>query len=98
MADRTIWKINIEVVDEQDVLLPVRSEFLHAGIQAHAPLTNQIQTWWLVDPETEQKPRTLLVRGTGHRVDAPLVAHLATVIDDRIQAVWHIFDKGPDWA
>jgi len=83
-ASTTIWKIPLEVTDEQTVMIPTGA----------VPLTVQIQgdtlcLWVHVDPTLPKVERTIWVYGTGNPIpERPYQTYLGTVQDGYF--VWHV--------
>ena len=85
---KTIWKFNLMITGQQDVLVP----------EGAVPLSVQEQhgllcIWFLVDLDSSPVPITLLIVGTGqplNQTDAKQVEYLGTV-QMTSGFVWHVF-------
>ena len=91
---RTIWKFELERVDEQMVRMPraprqMDEDLLHVGCQdgIHPVVWAMVETDWPMDD------RLLLVVGTGNPAPEPWDG---TYVGSAICGpfVWHIFDGG----
>lgn len=85
---KTIWKFDLNIVDEQHIRMPDGARLLSVQNQH-----GFIALWALVDDDVEDNERRLFIRGTGHPIDAAVNAvFVGTVIVGAY--VWHIFDGG----
>jgi len=83
----TIWKYQLEIKDEQEILMPKGSLVLSAGLQ-----NNIVCIWVLVDSSTgEHEPITIKIFGTGNPLPImpPTFRFIGTIIQTPF--VWHIF-------
>lgn len=93
MAERTIWRIRLKLVERQDVQLPPGSRILTVQRRTGDPDPNALDLWAEVTP-TEPKRvmiyRVLLV-GTGNRAPGCDLAYVSTVQLDGGQLVFHVY-------
>ncbi len=82
--DQTIWKYELEIVDEQILLMPLHSDILTVQFQGPS-----LCLWARVDPRRSLADRRILIVGTGNPM--PLAGkHIGTVQAGRL--VWHVFE------
>ena len=67
MIERTIWKYELAVVDEQWIEMPHGAKPLTVAIQYDKPCM-----WCLVNPQNSEEPVHIITHGTGHPV--PLIS------------------------
>lgn len=85
-ADRTVWKFNIPIADDQKLTAPGLSGIVHAADAG----TRQLHLWADVDPTQPEATMTVHIRGTGHQSPDPWTTrHVATVIAGPL--VWHVY-------
>lgn len=83
----TIWKVELELADEQACFLPPGAVPLHAAEQ-HGKLC----LWAIVEPNGESVPIRIRIVGTGHPFnDSEKWSHLSTVLMAEGMFVWHVF-------
>jgi hypothetical protein len=64
---RTVWKFDLETVDEQTISVPKGAQFLSLQMQHGKP-----RIWALVDPNAREYPVDIRIAGTGHELpDSP---------------------------
>jgi hypothetical protein len=64
---KSIWKFPLQVLDVQDVAMPIGAEILSLQVQPHPMNTGVPCIWALVDPDEPSKCwRTVRIFGTGH--------------------------------
>lgn len=93
---KRIYKYPIRVSDEQIVTMPANARPLSTGYDA----TGGLCIWALVNPEEAAVRRTVIIHGTGHPANDVENDYkfLGTVVDERLQLVWHVFiDDGIRW-
>lgn len=61
--NKTIWKFELEIADDQTIEMPVDSEILTVQTQNEIPCI-----WALVDPTAEKEIRHIKIYGTGHDI------------------------------
>jgi hypothetical protein len=61
--EKTIWKFELEVTDNQTISMPKDAEILSIQIQDGKPVI-----WVLVNPEEDEEPRVFDMFGTGHPI------------------------------
>lgn len=87
---KTIWKFAVHGPLKFTTVMPAGAEILSVQIQGDAP-----QMWVLVDPNQPPETRAFRSFGTGHPVDAEIIAHLGTVQFDGGELVFHVFEVKP---
>lgn len=85
--DDTIWKFPINVVGEQDVLLPFGADILTAQVQGTAPYL-----WARVSTINSPEPRRIYVRGTGHQMTGDEGRYISTFRLHGGALVFHVFE------
>lgn len=86
--DRSIYKYQLQITDEQVIELPKESEILTAQIQH-----GRLFLWAIVWPNNITEKRVIEIYGTGQPFPSYGMAerkYIATVQDDVL--VWHIFE------
>ena len=61
---KTIWKFELETINEQKITIPTGAELLSVQTQYGAPCL-----WALVDTESINESRYFEILGTGHMMD-----------------------------
>lgn len=87
---KTIWKFAIYGPVRFTTAMPAGAEILAVQAQGVA-----LRMWALVDPQQPPETRAFQSFGTGHPIDAEIVAHLGTVQFDRGELVFHVFEVKP---
>ena len=83
----TIHKYPLEIVDEQQILLPRGYEILNVIEQNGIPVI-----YAKVDTqETKTKDVWIRIFGTGHPIDSDLYNYLGTISTKGGDLIWHIF-------
>ena len=87
----TIYKYELDIVDEQVVELPYSHRILCVGNQRGV-----LCMWARVDPITRAVKRKIIIKGTGHPFTESQEAgkYVGTAIFDDLGLVWHVFDGG----
>lgn len=82
-----IWKYELKVTDDQEILMPAQAKILSVGNQ-----DGKLCVWALVDTEQPIAPKYFSIVGTGHPMseDFPLKRFVGTVIMSPF--VWHVFE------
>lgn len=93
---RTIWKQTLEVTDTQEIQVPSKFGFISLQVQY-----DQVNMWYLCDPESPKKKVTIYCRGTGHNVDLPKHRDVNYIILGTVQLmggqlVFHYFMRQDD--
>jgi hypothetical protein len=85
---RKIFKYPLAIDDYQEVLMPLKAEFLCVQIK-----DGGLMLWALVDAETKGAGyRKILIHGTGNPIDdADEMKYIGTVQQNTL--VWHVFEK-----
>lgn len=81
---KTIYKYKIEILDEQNISMPLGAKIIHAGLDPQG----QTCVWALVDTNLKTEYREIYVRGTGHDINNDF-AHVGSFVSG--QFVWHVF-------
>jgi hypothetical protein len=84
---KVIWKFAVPGPARFSTAMPAGAEILAVQVQGDAP-----QMWALVDPESPVELRTFQSFGTGHVIDASILAYLGTVQFDGGELVFHVFE------
>ena len=85
---KTIWKIQLNLVERQSIGLPEGWKFLSIQLQ-----DTSICAWFLVDEYTDHIAlHTISMVGTGGQVSPGIGGYLGTVQKDKY--VWHFFIVG----
>lgn len=87
----TVWKYALDLVEVQELSMPVGATVLHVDEQFGVPCM-----WALVDPDAEVETRRFGVVGTGH--PAPALSdgrHVGTFLMRGGEFVWHVFEELP---
>jgi len=83
---KTIWKFEVDIVDEQTIAVPRGAQPLSVRMQGATP-----QLWALVDPDAEFVPLKLGIYGTGGPVPDQPGTYLDTFYQLGGALVWHAF-------
>ncbi|HLE86824.1 MAG TPA: hypothetical protein VI727_04105 [Candidatus Brocadiaceae bacterium] len=85
---KTIWKYNLEVVDDQLLEIPIEAEILDVQMQYGSP-----QLWAVVTPELQKETRHIRIHGTGHRVSTvDNLKYISTFQMEGGSLVFHAFE------
>jgi len=85
---QAIFKFPLELVDNQDVEMPLDAEILHVNTQSDEPYI-----WALVNPEAPMGKRNISIWGTGDRMDeSKAKKYIGTFMQDEGRLVWHVFE------
>lgn len=82
---KTIYKYPLQVADEQQIEMPMDAQLLDIQVQ-----NSKIVLWALVNTDNSMCKRTLIMRGTGHKVGYP-GPYIATIQYGAL--VLHVFDE-----
>ena len=90
-GDCKIWKWELDITDEQDIVAPLATKFLDVQWQY-----DTIAIWGMFDCRIEHDlvPRNILIYGTGHRMTLGNAQYIGTVQESDRRLVWHVFDAG----
>lgn len=89
MSNKTIWKAQLEVSDDvQVVTLP--SQFSRTVSRLNPADNTEIEVWFECDPEGTPMACDFRVIGTGHPAPTGL-SWIGTVFDEARGLVWHIY-------
>lgn len=84
---KSIWKYQLEVVDQQQVLMPKNAKIISAGIDNE----NRICIWAIVNPSAPKHVRAIRIVGTGNPLEeADMWTFIGTV--PAYPFIWHVFD------
>jgi hypothetical protein len=86
---KTIWKFELELRDEQEILMPLEAKPLHVDVQYGKPYI-----WALVDPEEGLSNYAFYIFGTGHSLLAGIeneISYLGTFMMLHESMVFHVF-------
>ncbi|KKK90993.1 hypothetical protein LCGC14_2717450 [marine sediment metagenome] len=84
-----IWKVPLEITDEQKIALPKGARIL--SVQAQADV---LCLWALIDPDATPRDFTIRIFGTGHPADDAVgLEFIGTtqMLDSAL--VWHVFKE-----
>lgn len=84
MANKKIWKYELEVRGMQEQWIPEGAQVLTLAVQH-----GRIFAWIMVDPDAEVRPWVFEIYGTGHAIPEGQRMFLGTVFQN--QFVWHVF-------
>ena len=95
---KTIWKFPLELIDEQDVMMPKGAKILSVHVQVSIDVSEAheiVCLWALVDPDAKLQKRVIEIFGTGNPIDVPGVTHkfIGTVQMRGGSLVWHVFEQ-----
>lgn len=85
---KTIHKYPINIVDEQQILLPENAIIISTAIQRGV-----LCLWAIVDTEEKMESRTIRIVGTGHEMYSDDLRFIGTVQQMEGQFIWHVFEK-----
>lgn len=90
MTNKTIWKYEIDITDEQIVRLPKGAEILHADQQYPGTL-DKLQIWVLIDSqELHFQDKKIYIYETGHPIET-VRKYVGTVLANNDALVWHVY-------
>lgn len=86
----TIYKYPIQIVDRQNIELPVSASILHAGLDPQG-----VSCLWcsLNTEDTNKNVVTIIIVGTGHELPPDAKHYIASFIDGAY--VWHAWRTMP---
>lgn len=85
----TIWKVVLDLTDEQSVQLPALAEILCAREQH-----DQICIWFRCHPSAPKQSREIAIVGTGHPAPAAHEArYLGSASLHEGQFIFHVFER-----
>jgi len=82
---KTIWKIGLEIISNQEIMVPDGAEFLCAREQH-----GNVCIWFRCDPLAKKIPRQIAIVGTGH--DAPDGRYIGTASLHGGNLILHVFE------
>ena len=87
---QTIWKVALQVLDHQTVVLPAGAKFVHCGLQ-----NDVVCLWYATKMPVEQyTDRHIEMYGTGHTIPpGEDRAYLGTVLMRKDTFVLHVFER-----
>jgi hypothetical protein len=87
---RKVFKYTLVFAEEQTLTLPLGAQILHVALQHGQP-----RLWALVDVDIiDTTPRNILMRGTGHAVEAlGVLDHISTMSMDYGDLILHWFEE-----
>jgi len=84
---RKIYKYQLIITDEQEIMIPRNSVFLHVGVQ-----DGILCAWFAVNPDADLEPVKFAVVGTGNPFEYyKMTRFLGTV--QMPPFVWHVFTQ-----
>lgn len=86
MATRTIWKYELEIVDEQVIKVPRGAKFLSVAEQG-----GKLCLWAEVNPAEAAVGRGVTIVGTGNPLFDGVGSFVGTVVMPPF--VWHVYVK-----
>jgi len=88
-SSATIWKYELDIVDEQIVTMPAGATILTAQWQH-----DKLCLWACVNPDLDRESRRIAILGTGHGVGrlGPAFNYIGTAQTPGGFLVWHIFE------
>lgn len=87
---KTVWKFEVFGPVRFTTVMPKGAEILSVQRQGEG-----VQMWALVDPSQPAEERTFQSFGTGHDIDAEIIAHLGTVQFEGGALIFHVFEVKP---
>jgi len=84
---RSIWKFELETVDEQSIEMPFAAEMLDVQVQYGKPCL-----WALVDPSAKLIRRKIITHGTGHLVPETTGDYIGTYQQENGRLIFHVFE------
>jgi hypothetical protein len=81
---KQVWKFKVDP-NENPIQIPACAELLSVGFQG-----DDLFLWALVDIEANEKPRNIVVRGTGHNIRLDNLCFIGTAFKDSL--VFHVFE------
>ena len=84
----TIWKFELEIIDEQMVEMPEGAIILAVQAQYDKPWL-----WARVNPHAKPTQRKIMTHGTGHEVPETTGSHLGTYQIQGGRYVFHVFES-----
>ena len=88
--EKTIWKYELEITDNQNILMPIGAEILTVQMQDGTPCL-----WALLNPEADIEKRYIEIFGTGHPVSCDLGSarkYISTFQMSNGELVFHVFE------
>lgn len=82
----TIYKYELEVVDKQEIELPLDAEILNVQVQHGKPCL-----WAKVIPSLVPETRVIFMYGTGHPIYEPILKYISTFQIANGNLVFHVF-------
>ena len=91
MKVKRVWKFQLPIIDEFELMMPKGAQILSAQIQTGIPCL-----WALVDPDEGQELKRFRMAGTGHIIaeDAVEFVFIGTFQFDGL--VIHLFEVKPE--
>jgi hypothetical protein len=86
----TIWKIPLDAIRKQIVVLTKGAEILTVHLQRGEP-----HLWVMLDPKAERELRAVECYGTGHDVEEPSgLKYIGSTFDESgLPLVFHFFER-----
>ena len=88
--NKTIWKFQLETIDNQTLKMPVGAEILTVQTQFEKPCL-----WALVDPNAEKEDRFIEIFVTGHAVSYDVSVEMKYIGTYQLHGgslVFHVFE------
>lgn len=88
IVNKRIYKYPIDVLDEQEVLMPHGANILSIQWQR-----GELMLWALVQPINLRSPRKIVMLGTGHDFwNSEDFDYITTIQQNDGDLIWHIFE------
>ncbi len=89
---KTIWKYTLEIIVDQVLELPYKSEILTVQMQHGSP-----QLWAIVTPELPKEKRHIRIHGTGHQMSSvDNLKYISTFQMENGSLIFHVFELVSD--
>ena len=88
---KTIFKYDLQIVDEQVIAMPERASILTAQVQS-----GNAKLWAFVDTEKPKRTRKIRVIGTGHPIeedDMTKLRYISTIQLMLGRLVYHVYEE-----
>lgn len=87
--ENRIFKYQLEIIGSQKIDMPIGSQILSAKEQG-----GQLCVWALVDFRNTNKPKEIMIVGTGNEIDFAIGYYGMNFVDTVVMSnglVWHVF-------
>jgi hypothetical protein len=92
---QTVWKFELNIVDEQTLMLPVGAQILSVQPQRTGQTEHTVMLWVLVTPDNARVERTFRIHGTGHDIEhaeSEELRHISTFQMLEGAFIGHVFE------